>query len=115
MAGKSKLSRRNASDYGIIDDNTQSGTLSLVKRLKKIELEKAKPKNTAVIKSVIKLSNKQVSEILIALNKIFDRKLNAKCVVDKSLVSGLHIQVEEFVIDQTSKHYIDLLSQKMEI
>ena len=57
--------------------------------------------NLATVKSPIKMSKNQLSEIKTSLSKHFNRPIRVKSKIDKSIIAGFKIDVAGHTIDAT--------------
>ena len=70
--------------------------------------------NKAVVQSTYKLTAIEVGQIQKALFYIFKKKLQIVNQIDRSLIGGLKITVQDKVIDPTLDHTLENLKDKID-
>ena len=61
------------------------------------------------------LSTKQQDKIAVAMEKRLARKVKLNCSVDSSLIAGVIIRTEDFVIDGSSRGQLTRLANELQL
>lgn len=69
--------------------------------------------NYGIIYSVVELSNWQINKIKLKIEKIIKHKIKVVNKIDKSLIGGIKVKVQNQVFDGSVKGQIDQLKQKL--
>lgn len=69
--------------------------------------------NYGIIYSVIELSNHQINQIKLKIEKVIKHKIKVINKIDKSLIGGIKVKVRNQVFDGSVKGQIDQLKQKL--
>ena len=80
--------------------------------MKEIYLEKH---NTleAVVKSAVPLLDEEVNQLKEKIETKYNKKIQMKLIVDKTLLGGLYVRVGDDVIDGTVKSKLDEMKEIM--
>ncbi|WP_160064816.1 F0F1 ATP synthase subunit delta [Psychromonas sp. L1A2] len=95
----------------------ENGRLSVLPRIAQLfaglETEYNKEVDANVV-SAYALSNTQLKELSISLEKRLARKVNLNCSIDKSLIAGMVITAGDLVIDSTASGQLSRLSHTLQ-
>ncbi|BET39235.1 F0F1 ATP synthase subunit delta [Spiroplasma ixodetis] len=69
--------------------------------------------NYGIIYSVIELSNQQINQIKLKIEKVIKHKIKVVNKIDKSLIGGIKVKVRNQVFDGSVKGQIDQLKQEL--
>lgn len=85
--------------------------INIIKKFFDLKDEYLNIKNITV-KSAVELDNFQINELKSILEQYLGKKVILRLLVDKSLIGGFIVQVDDTVIDASLKHQLDLLRKK---
>lgn len=94
---------------GILDYLDQKGEQNLLKEVTKSlqgQLAKKESANEIVVTSVVKLTSPQLSEIKSFFQKKMKLKLPAINLIDKNLIGGFTVQVNDWFLDASIENQI---------
>ena len=88
-------------------------SLNSILQLKSRKKSQVKSFDQAIVTTPIKLSSDQISELTSTLTHIFNLPISVTNLVDANVISGIKVQVGDYVIDQTIKHQLEEISQSL--
>lgn len=70
-------------------------------------------KSDILIKSAFELTTEQIEDLLLILEKKFKLKLHPKILIDKSLIGGIRIILQDTIIDASVQNYLRHMQAKL--
>jgi F-type H+-transporting ATPase subunit delta len=67
---------------------------------------------SVLVKSAVELDENHINELRSVLEKNLGKKVNINLSIDKNLIGGFIVQIDDTVIDASLKHQLELLRKK---
>lgn len=67
---------------------------------------------TVVVKSAVELEQQHIEELKNVLEKKLNKQVRLNLTIDKKLIGGFVVQIDDTVIDASLKHQLELLKKK---
>ncbi len=98
--------------YVLIDNKRIEYLLDVCQEFVKIALESLAIKK-GVVYSTITLNEKQIQKLENKVSKIINMKVILTNVIDKSLIGGFKIQIDDYVIEDSLKKRLETLKENL--
>lgn len=101
---------------GLIEYLKKTGQLNILPQLIKETLKKSQTQNDpskAIVSTVVELNADQIEEVSRILTDLYKREISVQNIVDPDLIAGIKIVVGDKVIDNTIKHKLLNLGERL--
>ena len=98
--------------YVLIDNKRGSYILDVCQEFVRIALNELNIKH-GVVYSTIKLNEKQIKALELKMSKILNANVTLTNQIDKQLLGGFKIQVEDYIIEDSSKLRLEKLKESL--
>ena len=98
--------------YVMVDNKRGGLVLDVCNEFVRIALKELNLKQ-GIVYSTIELNKKQIEALSLKVSKILDANVTLTNVIDKSLIGGFKIQVDDYVIDDSSKSRLEKLKDSL--